>query len=386
MNKIIQGDCIEVMKTMEANSIDTILTDPPYLIGFMSKSWDKQDSSFHYLWAKEALRVAKPGASLLCFGGTRTYHRMACAIEDAGWIIKDCILWIYGSGFPKSHNISKALDKKAGKKGEEYLREDFVKRSNKTEQRPSQVISGQKGVYNKPATPEAKLWEGYGTSLKPSYEPIIWAVKKNEGTYAENALKHGVAGINIDGGRIKTEGKKGFWPQEKYGNKDKDAQVFKGRGINPENLKGRFPANIILDEEAAKEAGDWKRYFYCAKASKAERNIGCEELEEKRGGSMQANITDKMQLGGASLKGEHKEIQSTKNNHPTVKPIKLMEYLCLLTKTPTGGVILDPFMGSGSTALACQNVGRDFIGIEKEPEYVEIARARIKANSNQLRL
>jgi len=278
LNQVICGDCIEEMKKLPENSIDTIITDPPYGLEFMGKEWDsfratrKTKSQVHSLgtgmkaptakemtnfqiWfqevATEMLRVAKPGATLLCFGGTRTYHRLACAIEDAGWIIKDCIMWIYGSGFPKATDISKQLDKRAGKKGEEYIREDFAKRSNKTPQRKSQVICGQKGVYNLPATPEAKLWSGWKShGLKPAYEPILVAMKPNEGSYAENALKYGVAGLNIDGGRIgmtEDEQKENY----RQGNgKLRDGFI---KTVAPEyRPTGRFPANCIFNEEAAK--------------------------------------------------------------------------------------------------------------------------------------
>jgi len=254
-------------------------------------------------------------------------------------------------------------------------------------------------------------------------------MKPNDGSYAENALKYGVAGLNIDGGRIEYSEDNKPIPQLaqdkrdiKTDNKMYGRQSFtesKTKSTIGGSLKGRFPANIILDEEAGKmldeqsgvskdgiavnkNRGDRKkslinyanhdgkdvgfggkggasRFFYCAKASKSERNKGCEGLEEKRGGSMEANISDKMQLGGASLKGEHKEIQSTKNTHPTVKPLKLMEYLCTLTKTPTGGIVLDPFCGSGTTLMAAKLTGRDYIGIEREEEYIEIAKCRVDA-------
>ena len=390
----------------------------------MGKKWD-YDVPGVETW-KECLRVLKPGGTALIFAGSRTQHRMAVAVEDAGFILKDCIMWLYGSGFPKATDISKQLDK-----GHKREITKIVKRTGKEK--------GTYGVFegnNKetaPTTPEAKLWNGWKShGLKPAYEPILVAMKPNEGTYANNALKHGVSGLNIDGGRIDIkdgdEKTKGGMTGNKSGRVGYMVKDDKSTFVSKiDDTKGRFPANIILDEEAGKmldeQSGVIKtkvglklkedkgfifgnrkgakyesqkglhttisgasRFFYCAKASKAERNAGCEGLEEKRGGSMEANIVDKMQLGGASLKGEHKEIQLTKNNHPTVKPIKLMEYLCTLTKTPTGGIVLDPFMGSGSTGLACQNTDRDFIGIEREEEYVKIAEARLKFNGKQNKL
>ena len=451
-NKIICGDCLEVLKKFPDNSIDTIITDPPYNLvsitkrfgkenskpaqygndgsfsrlskGFMGKEWDGTGIAFNKEVWEECFRVAKPGATLMAFGGTRTYHRLACAIEDAGWIIKDCIMWLYGSGFPKSLNISKQLDKKAGKKGEKYIREDFIKRSNKLPQRKSQVICGQKGIYNKPATPEAKQWEGYGTALKPAYEPIIMAMKPNDGSYAENALRWGVAGMWIDGGRVESK------PRLTGTRKDGDEinatpSSYLGSGTRKlqtsydermaENRLGRFPANIIHDNseevrecfpdvksggsskqsirtstddsflgtgfggkgiqsDIAPSSGNASRFFksiiYQAKASRSERNMGCEGLEEKIVNDGREKKIDNAFQRGATLR---------KNTHPTVKPLALMEYLCLLTKTPTGGIVLDPFVGSGTTCMAAKKIGRDFIGIEKEPDYVAIAEARIKS-------
>lgn len=353
-NTIIQGDCLEVMKKIPDNSIDTIITDPPYGLEFFGKDWDKFKNGkniaggntgkgtpyarnrpapsfyqltnedkltfqmFNYEWAKEALRIAKPGATFLCFGGVRTYHRLTCAIEDAGWIIKDCLMWLYCSGFPKGTDIAKQLEKKLGQK-----------------------------------TLEAKQWEGWKSGLKPAYEPIVMAMKPNDGTYAENALKWGVSGLNIDGGRI---------PQ--FESMDDSAG------------KGRFPTNIILDEDVAQELGRISRFFYVVKAGRAERNMGCEDLEDKPAGQSLNDSKYTRERMGNTPANKRKPI---KNNHPTVKPVRLLEYLCTLTKTPTGGIILDPFVGSGTTCMAAKKVGRDFIGIEKEEEYCVIARARIAA-------
>lgn len=333
------GDCLEVMQGMADNSVDTIITDPPYGLSFMGKKWDYQVPSIE-IW-KEALRVLKPGGTALIFAGSRTQHRMAVNVEDAGFILKDCIMWIYGSGFPKATDISKQLDKKAGE-------------------------------ITIPTTPAAKLWNGWKShGLKPAYEPILVAMKPNEGSYAENAIKHGVAGLNIDAGRI---GKNAGWS---YPNGRQGKGCF-GKESLELNLKepitstqGRYPANIILDEEVADEAGDWSRYFYCAKSSKAERNLGCEGMEEKQtngGRKNQDSINCPQQRG----------ITYRKNHHPTVKPLSLMEYLCKLTSTPTGGLVLDPFAGSGTTGVACVKTSRNFIGIELNPEYIEIAKKRIE--------
>ena len=406
-NTIIQGDCLEIMKKIPDNSIDTIITDPPYGLAFMGKDWDSFNTKgrneyyeFSFNWAKEALRIAKPGATLLCFGSPRTYHRLTCAIEDAGWIIKDCIMWLYGSGFPKATDIAKQLAKKQGAKKQGAKKQGAGSKGN--------TFPLNKEYQDYELTPEAKQWEGWKShSLKPAYEPIVLAMKPNDGTYVENALKWGVAGLNIDGGRIPhNENTK----RKAYETKGWCISSPKSGSMDDLADKGRYPANIILDEEAAQEldkqsgisksnpgvrrnksgifvgqgnkissygvgdievnyqdVGGASRFFYVAKASRAERNIGCEELENGKAGrwNKAGKWTD--------------DTTPAKNNHPTIKPLRLLEYLCILTKTPTGGIILDPFAGSGTTCIAAKKVGRDFIGIEKEEEYCAIARARIAA-------
>jgi site-specific DNA-methyltransferase (adenine-specific) len=295
------GDCLEVLKTLEDNSVDSIVTDPPYGLSFMNKKWDYDVPSVE-IW-KECLRVLKPGGHLLSFGGSRTYHRMAVAIEDAGFEVRDQIMWVYGSGFPKSHNIGKAIDK-MGIDSDEY--------------------------------------KSLGSALKPAHEPICMARKPlSKKSIAENVLKWGTGGINIDDCRIGFSENddprinKGYeWESkaEPFGEAN-STQIKEGW-----NSEGRFPANIMFDNDSDE---DWKRYFYCPKVSKKERGDG--------------------------------------NIHPTVKPIKLMEYLITLV-TPKGGVVLEPFMGSGSTGIAAKNLGMSFIGIEKEEEYFEIAKQRINKN------
>ena len=396
----------------------------------MGKKWD-YDVPGVETW-KECLRVLKPGGTALIFAGSRTQHRMAVAVEDAGFILKDCIMWLYGSGFPKATDISKQLDKGVERKvvgkrtdgagnKQDYLPSDRSKAS-------AGVFGGDKQEYNltEPATTEAKLWNGWKShGLKPAYEPILVAMKPNDGTYANNALKHGVSGLNIDGGRI--EHNEPEWHTKRSPRKDDITFSSKNCGFNSEKTtmasaspKGRFPANIILDEEAGKmldeqsgesrggktynysgdkeyqvrgflpdnkpnspsnrgDKGGASRFFYVAKASKKERNMGCEGLEDRQ---------IKHGLHSTSFIGEKEYKTNTigKNNHPTVKPIALIEYLCILTKTPTGGTVLDPFTGSGTTGLACQNTGRDFIGIEMEEEYCKIAEARLKHNAKQEKL
>lgn len=412
INKIICGDCIEVMKTFTENSIDTIITDPPYGLKFMGKKWDYDVPSIDIF--REMLRVAKPGATLLCFGGTRTQHRIAVNIEDAGWILKDCIVWLYGSGFPKATDISKQLDKRAGKEPKKLKRNpNSREKCDKSNTLYKSGTVGKTDYTTEPNTPEAKIWNGWKShGLKPAYEPILVAMKPNDGTYANNALKWGVAGLNIDGGRIKVDPKIDKSQLRTMNRSKKEEKSGWGMNQNSKDKpqvvskQGRFPSNIILDEESAKvldeqsgesksvagirknkntqtllekgfegepkdiysehqDSGGASRFFYVAKASKSERNMGCENMDIPEYRWNNAGVCQ--------------QIKGRKGNfHPTVKPLKLMEYLCLLTKTPTGGIVLDPFAGSGTTGMACKKLGRNYILIEKKKEYCEIAEARIK--------
>lgn len=387
MMKIIEGDCLDVMKTFPDNHFSAVVTDPPYGLHFMGKGWDYEVPGIEY-W-KECLRITKPGSYLLVMGGSRTSHRVASAIESCGYEIRDTIMWIYGSGFPKSHNHF--------------------------------------GI------------EGYGTALKPAYEPIIMAMKPCDGTFKQNAEKWGQAGINVDGCRI---------PSEQWKSSGKlfggDSLGRYGEGLNnsgrsASNIKGRWPANLILDEEAAKmldeqsgnlglsrggsrgksnmfgigelkepqgfgDRGGASRFFYVAKASSRERNEGLEHLPDKQSHS-EYGLTE----NSTSSSGIQQRLPC-KNNHPTVKPLKLMEYLIKLVMPPNDKetqnqtqkckslespsqeldvskkafkrpILLDPFAGSGTTILAAKRLGFDAIGIEKHPEYAEIARARCNLNN-----
>jgi len=343
---IHQGDCIETMKKMidEGIKVDSIVTDPPYELGFMGKKWDSSGIAYNWETWSLCLDLLKSGGHLLSFGGSRTYHRMAVAIEDGGFEIRDQLMWLYGNGFPKSLNIGKAIDKKQGYKREKVDASGMLHKNTnmnddgwyKRNQENPQMDS------DKPVGEDAIKFSGWGTALKPAHEPIVLARKPiSEKTITDNVLKHGTGGINIDGCRV---------------------------GLSE---LGRFPANVI--HNGLQE--DWARYFYCPKASKKERNFGLIDLEEKQ----------------YSFDGRKKEIENpfqrnksvAKNNHPTVKPIKLMQYLCRLI-TPKGGTVLDPFMGSGTTGLACEAEGFDFIGIEKEEEYFETAKARLKSQEKQM--
>ena len=366
LNSIIHGDCLEVLMTLEDNSVDSIVTDPPYELGFMGKSWDSTGIAYKVELWQECLRVLKPGGHLLAFGGTRTYHRMTCAIEDAGFEIRDCIQWLYGSGFPKSLDISKAIDKQFGAEREKVRIPASKVRNPKSingghgiegGDRPWMRAALEKGFHemdgNIPVTPEAKQWEGWGTCLKPANEPIVLARKPiSEKTIAENVMKWGTGGLNIDGCRIGTEEIKTHGKRKGEGVSLEWSKYTSPEGYEGGIHQGRFPANVILDEEAAQlldeqSGGSISRFFYCAKASKNERGEG--------------------------------------NNHPTVKPTKLIEYLVTLI-TPPNGIVLDPFIGSGTTAIASLNTGRSFIGIELNEGYVEIARRRVASHSTQQEL
>ena len=391
LNKIYNMDCLEGMKLLDDNSVDSIVTDPPYELGFMGKAWDSTGIAYNVDMWKECLRVLKPGGHLLSFGGSRTYHRMACAIEDAGFEIRDQIMWIYGSGFPKSHDISKAIDKKLGT----YVEGKLLPSSRTTGASATGIATTfRKKTASNPQAPEAQQWDGWGTALKPANEPIVLARKPiSEKTIAENVLKWGTGGLNIDGCRIPANWKEEYPPSWFTSGKSKEnAKDYWGKGNIKKNTvadrisdKGRFPANVILDEEAGKlldeQSGNLKsggtRPNGINKSERSWKNTSKEII---------ANNYIPPSEGGASrffycAKASRKE-RGEGNNHPTVKPIKLMEYLITLI-TPPNGIVLDPFIGSGTTAIAALNTGRFFIGIEKEEKYVEIARKRIAEHTQQ---
>ena len=386
---LLNGDCIEEMQKMidEGVQVDSVVTDPPYELGFMGKSWDSTGIAFQKETWELAYQLLKPGGHLLAFSSSRTYHRMAVAIEDSGFNIRDQIMWLYGSGFPKSLNIGKAIDKKLGAKrkvvgqktagalsGNSKFNDAKTGTISRNHSNPTQSYkSGKAGMYDvtEPTTPEAKQHEGWGTAIKPAHEPIVMARKPFEGTVADNVLKHGTGGINIDGCRISTEDK----TQRK--NKGVEWGVRNDKSGNESNVydstEGRFPANVMHDgiEE------DWARYFYCPKVSKAERNKGLDHLPTKKTSSMSGR-RDPHNMEKSKIDNDvtGRFVTERKNVHPTVKPQELMKYLCRLV-TPKDGTVLDPFMGSGSTGMAAKDEGFDFIGIEQEKEYFEIADSRI---------
>ena len=371
------GDCLEVMKGLPDCSVDSIVTDPPYALEFMGAGWDSVLPPVE-VW-KECLRVAKPGAMLLAFGGTRTYHRLTCSIEDAGWQIRDCIMWVYGSGFPKSYNISKAIDKKAGAE-REVIGTMKAKLPTSNGKFATDKWSVEAGKFHDidvtaPATDLAKRWDGWGTALKPAWESIVVAMKPLDGTFANNAEKHGVAGLNIEGCRVGTETITSVPTKASNTVMYAQDEFTKNNPIGEKKTSvGRWPSNLIHDgsEEATAGMGEKARYYYCAKASRAERNAGCGALEEKR-------VDTDFRQGGLANPRDSGKYAVMHNSHPTIKPLALMRYLVRLTATPTGGIVLDPYCGSGTTGVACKSEGREFVGIEMEPEYFEIAKARTGA-------
>lgn len=501
---IVNADSYAYLDTMEANSVDTVITDPPYGLKFMGKKWD-YDIPRKDFWEK-VLRVCKPGSIILVFGGTRTYHRLAVEIEDAGFEIRDCITWMQGQGFPKSydfawdlhkqaleyHGVLEVINEKETEQNTQYNmrfvqstylsqkvyacyecgqilqpfmseqniqehkaawfktpifwnkqsimeRRDNLQESERQLQRcevcqmshgiyadgkegwvhhgtsisngyPPWAIANEDGSYTSYRSQSSKqpdqqfdailiecsaqAFRGYGTALKPAIEFICVGQKPLDGTYAENALKYGVAGLNIDGSRIGTEEIKTNAKKGMYGSGS--AEKMREQGFRPYNIDnrdipdslhtGRFPANIILDEDSAalldEQSGELKsgQINGVYASFKGNNDIYSKANKIKK-------LTIAPNSGGASrffyvAKASRSE-RGTDNNHPTVKPIKLLEYLCTLTKTPTNGIILDPFMGSGSLGIAALNTGREYIGIEIDEGYYKIAQQRIQEHGTQ---
>ena len=495
------GNSKELLKTLKDNSIDSIVTDPPYELGFMGKKWDASGIAYDVELWKECLRVLKHGGHLLAFSGSRTYHRMTVAIEDAGFEIRDQIMWLYGSGFPKSHDVSKAIDKfdaKELQKQRQYKFTNWVRSQNVTSSQidkatgtnmgghytteasqpaimtrehleacrhlftdipkwvemecdtrsvesenfksreivGKKIINGEEGTaggykngiasihganvnmvrqinITAPATDAAKEWNGWGTALKPAHEPICVARKPLIGTVAENVLTHGTGAINVDGCRVGNEQRASRENKTSWGI-DRIGEVNDIRGNKAIGLtnQGRWPANIIHDGSAEVLAGfpetvsQWgkskktqkkgngfigfannyqcsehligdkgsaARFFYCAKASKKDRDEGLEGFEERDGGHYAQDDWSRLNMGNTPDAMRAK----VRNHHPTVKPTNLMQYLCRLV-TPANGLILDPFLGSGSTGKAAMYEGFRFIGFDLNQEYIDISKARIE--------
>jgi len=379
------GDCLSVLRNLPDCSVDSVVTDPPYGLSFMGKRWDYDVPSVE-VWT-ECLRVLKPGGHLLAFAGTRTQHRMAVRIEDAGFEIRDMIAWVYGSGFPKSLDVSKAIDKAAGAEREVVgqkkvpdIKGDAYGTMNEKQAGSYDTISI---PITAPSTPEAKQWEGWGTALKPALEPITVARKPLIGTVAENVLQHGTGAINVDGGRVGER-----WPANFiHDGSEEVVALFPDTKSGGGDKHGRKASTFCAstDWEAYKgtsnggDSGSAARFFYCAKASKADRDEGCDKLQERSAGECVDRVEGS--AGMESPRAGAGRTSGSRNHHPTVKPTDLMRYLCRLV-TPPSGIVLDPFMGSGSTGKAAMLEGFAFVGIEREAEYVEIAKARIEAVKN----
>lgn len=332
MHELHHGNCLDILRTMPDASIDAVVTDPPYGLSFMGKRWDYDVPSVE-IW-EQCLRVLKPGGYLLAFAGTRTQHRMAVRIEDAGFEIRDMIAWMYGSGFPKSHNLQ-----------------------------------GDR--------------QGWGTALKPAMEPITMARKPFKGTVADNVQMYGTGAINIDGCRIPVDENdpvnKAVWhckPQQVYGQYADHVDGVTRSAAPPE--LGRWPANVLHDgyEDVLRGMGEAARFFYTPKACKEDRDDGCDDFEEKVGAKQfNEGMEGQIRSNGTVIK----EATKLRNPHPTVKPTDLMRYLCRMV-TPPGGVVLDPFTGSGSTGRGAVLEGFRFIGCEMDADYIKIAKARILAS------
>ena len=439
--KLYQGNMLDMLEVIHKESIDSIVTDPPYELNFMGKGWDNSGIAFQKETWQKCFEVLKTGGYLLAFGGSRTFHRIACAIEDAGFEIRDTIMWLYGSGFPKSMALDKSLEAKltigSGNKKDFYkcngtLEESkgkgytSMKKSN-VEQDFRDIYYQSKGQLQLEATTElAQKYKGWGTALKPSFEPIIVARKPFKGSLVDNVIEYGVGGINIDECRVGNEIIKGG-TMPKMNSQSDGINLYNFGKKNAERLErqdniGRFPANTILtyDETDFDEvcggfpntktgnvkphknngikkdifgfnkdfaymlsnhigdSGSASRYFYCAKASKKDRDEGLEDFKEKI-----LDIGDERPSGGSWERRTGKKPLPRKNIHPTVKPTELMQYLVRLV-TPNDGTILDPFNGSGSTGKAVmyenkeRNKNYKYIGIELTEEYLPISKARIE--------
>jgi hypothetical protein len=384
---LYHGDCRDVLASIPESSVDFVVTDPPYGLSFMERDWDHEVPGPEY-WRAIA-RVCKPGALALAFGGTRTYHRLFCAIEDAGWEIRDCLMWLYGQGMPKCGDIGKLIDKSKG--AEREVVGDKLDRPgyHLHEGKGNGCYGGGNGLHapgtearlraaqiTAPATPEAARWTGWAMALKPAWEPIVLAMKPLDGTIAYNALTWGVAGMNIEASRIGTAST----IRTRADSLTDSGWASTNRSPVGGSECGRWPANLMLDENAAHlldaQTGTLTSGTNCVRTKSGDGYHG----DMGKAGDVQVSYGDS---GGASrffycAKAKRRE-RGPGNDHPTVKPLDLMEYLLTLLSTPDGGVILDPFAGSGTTLLAAQELGRCCVGVELDAHNCEIAAARIRA-------
>lgn len=383
MIQLINGDCVEEIKKLQENSVDAIVTDPPYELGFMGKSWDSTGIANNVEMWKECLRVLKPGGHLLAFSGTRTYHRMASAIEDAGFEVRDMIEWVYGSGFPKSLNVGKAVDKLQGNEREIIGEHPYANRGT-AQSKQSVNLSGspERSQFLDKGTSE---WEGWGTALKPAHEPICMARKPlSEKTVAENCLKWGTGGINIEESKVGTEITKTTIKDfsQAHGNQFGKAGITYPTEGYKENTPGRFPANLIHDnsEEVRECFPETKGGGGNKNSKNSQENsflgTGFGETGTKTDWEIDSGNASRFFKSIIYQAKASKKDRGEGNNHATVKPTALMEYLIKMV-TREGQTVLEPFMGSGTTGVACKNINRNFIGIELQKDYFEIAKKRI---------
>ena len=384
--KILVGNNLDILPTLPDNSVDSIVTDPPYELGFMGKKWDSTGIAYSVeLWS-ECLRVLKPGGHLLAFSGSRTYHRMTVAIEDAGFEIRDMISWISNKTFPKSLNISKAIDKAAGAEREVIGTRKQRANSDSSEVKFNASI-GEVESITAPSTEDAKKWNGWGTGLKPTVEPIVMARKPVEGTVANNVLTYGTGGLNIDASRIGTEERTNL-PAGNKANaggvyKFSNAEIDSFNGSEAITVQGRWPANVAFDEDARKildqqsgqiKGGTWNS---TAGARHFNNNGKPTDYETKKKDDSVGGASRFFYVAKASKQDRNEGLENLPNEHPTVKPTTLMSYLINLV-TPENGTVLDPFTGSGSTGKAAVLNGFDFIGIEMTEDYVPIIEGRLR--------
>jgi adenine-specific DNA-methyltransferase len=381
--KIIEGNNIEVLKTYPDNHFDSVVTDPPYGIDFLGKDWDKDTGSIETY--RECLRVLKPGGHLLAFSAARTYHHLAMTVELAGFEIRDQIMWIYSSGFPKSHDIGRKMQRQLGVKETKTINaQDMRGKDGFMLAKPhvdiEQVV---------PTDEEAKEWEGWGNGLKPAHEPIVMARKPVKGSIVNNVQVYGTGAINIDDCRVPWAAgeydKEVAW-ESKYGKttyipptyseddiyKQREDAKIKNQApfIKKVPEQGRFPSNVIGEIEG------YQKYFYCPKVSRKERHSGFDLT------TIPTQPEGKFDRSTGLGNGNERILQKKGNNHPTVKPVELMKYLVKLV-TPKGGTVLDPFNGSGSTGMACVELGYNYVGIELDSNYVDISTKRIEAHDKK---
>lgn len=375
-NVLWVGDCREMMAMLPEACVDAVVCDPPYELGFMGKSWDSTGVAFDPATWAACLRVLKPGGHLIAFAGSRTYHRIACAVEDGGFEIRDELLWLYGTGFPKGANVAKNIDKKLG------VAPTVVGTETRYNE-PSGLVGvgqGERELVERKITratsPEAARFEGWDVAMKPGHEPAVLARKPLAGTIAENFLAYGVGGLNIGACRVGEERRFNAPASDK-------ATLFMPKnvsGFEGQECLGRWPSNVILSEEAAEaleaQASGASKYFYVIKPGRRERDLGLEAFPAVSAG--EATGREEGSDGLNSPRAGAGRSGGGRNTHPTVKPVELMEYLTRLV-CPPGGLVLDPFSGSGTTGMAAAYQGFKFIGAELELPHAVIAAHRIQA-------